>query len=112
MIEVKRLSPSLYSLLELLISKKARYVMKYTFMRDEGFPLHYHSNVDEFIILLNGTFSLRYGNERNSISEIKLDNKNDIFLVMIPRTILHTLISMVDDSEYIVIKKFNDAMVL
>ena len=40
----------------------------------------------------------------------QLDTKNDIILVMVPRTILHTLMSMADNSEYIVIKKFNDAM--
>ena len=110
MVTVEKLSKSLHSLLELLVSKRARYIAKYTLNKDEGFLLHYHSGVHEYIILMKGSFALRFGAEGNSIKEQKFDTKRSTIFIDVPRETMHALIGLTDNSSYIVVKEFDDAM--
>jgi len=110
MIEVERLSSSLTYLLKLLASKNARYIAKYTLDQHEGFPMHYHRNVNEYIILLEGQCILRYKPEKDSTYELKLIAENTTIFVDIPKKTEHELIGLTNGSTYIVVKEFDDAM--
>ncbi len=110
MIEVEKLSQNLRSFFQLLASRRASYIAKYALDKNEGFPLHHHPKVDEYVILLNGNFILSCGRERNLIQEIKLDAESSIVFIVIPKGVLHTLTGRTDGSNYVVIKEFNDTM--
>lgn len=110
MIEGERLSSSLTYLIKLLTLRKARYIARYTLNQHEGFPMHYHQNVNEYIILLKGQCILRYRQEQEPTYELKLNAENATIFVDIPKKMEHELIGLTNGSTYIVVKEFDDAM--
>lgn len=110
MIEIKKLNQKFYTLLELLFYRRAEYIARYKLKNGEGFSLHYHPKVDEYIILTSGKFILKYGESKESLSKFELSAEDGPILIILPKEIWHTLIGISDESEYIVVKEYNDAM--
>ena len=101
---VSRLNNAFRRFFDLIAEGRTGYVVKYEMDKGQTFPTHYHPNVDEYIITLEGTFLFLYADQQKILEGLNL--------IFIPRKTLHTLKILSHSARYLVIRERDDEFVV
>lgn len=98
-----KLEPVFTELFNLVAKGKAQYVIEYRMNKGQGFCCHYHPSLNEYVIVLDGSFLLLHGSHKETIEELHL--------IFIPKTTPHALKTLSQHGRYLVIREGDDEFI-